>query len=212
MTATRLGARIVSNSWGGGEGNPSGDAFDAPGVVYVASAGDAGYGMQDPADYKTVVSVGGTLLSHGETGYSERVWPDTGGGCSLVAKPKWQLDPECPRRTGNDVAAVAWGVATYDSYGQSGGWKVASGTSISTPIVASAFALADNPGEEYGGKKLWKLGRARMAKELHPITVGEIANCPPNLRNSYLCRAGTGQFGQYSGPTGWGTPDGIAAF
>jgi hypothetical protein len=32
------------------------------------------------------------------------------------------------------------------------------------------------------------------------------------LRGSYLCVAGTEEFGIYSGPTGWGTPNGIGAF
>ena len=61
--AVKLGAHIVSNSWGGGYGGPSGGAFDASGVTYLASAGDDGYGIQDPADYDSVVSVGGTVLS-----------------------------------------------------------------------------------------------------------------------------------------------------
>jgi hypothetical protein len=212
ITATKLGAKIVSNSWGGGGGSPSGGAFDAPGVVYVASSGDGGYGEQDPADYKTVVSVGGTLLSRDGSGYTERTWPDTGGGCSLIPKPKWQHDPDCTNRTGNDVSAVAWNVAEYDTYGGAGGWIPAAGTSISTPIIASAYGLANDAAEQYGGKKFWKLSKAKVAKELHPITLGGINNCPPSLRRTYLCEAGTGQFGQYSGPAGWGTPDGIAAF
>jgi hypothetical protein len=32
------------------------------------------------------------------------------------------------------------------------------------------------------------------------------------LDGTYLCSAGTGQFGTYAAPTGWGTPNGIGAF
>jgi hypothetical protein len=39
---------------------------------------------------------------------------------------------------------------------------------------------------------------------LFDITSGSDGNCSP----SYLCQAGTG----YDGPTGWGSPDGTAAF
>ena len=52
----------------------------------------------------------------------------------------------------------------------------------------------------------------QLAKDLHPVTSGTDGKCPPSLAGSYLCTAGTGQFGTYSGPTGWGTPNGIGAF
>jgi hypothetical protein len=109
--AVKLGARIVSNSWGGHGGGLTGSSFETPGVTYLASAGDSGYGMQQPASYQRVVSVGGTVLKQESSKYSESVWRGTGGGCSGVSKPDWQHDPACSSRTGNDVAAVATGVA-----------------------------------------------------------------------------------------------------
>jgi hypothetical protein len=210
-TAVALGATIVTNSWGGGGGNPSRDAFNTPGIVYLASAGDSGYGMQDPADFPTVVSVGGTLLSKASSTYSERTWPGTGAGCSVVAKPAWQHDPDCSMRTGNDVSAVAFGVAIYDTY-PSGGWGTVGGTSVSSPLLAGVYGLANNSAKQYGGKNFWKLSKRKLAKSLHAITSGAVSHCPPSLTSSYLCVAGTGEFGQYSGPTGWGTPNGIGAF
>ena len=210
-TAVALGATIVTNSWGGGGGNPSRDAFDTPGIVYLASAGDSGYGMQDPADFPTVVSVGGTLLSKNSSTYSERTWPDTGAGCSVVAKPAWQHDPDCSKRTGNDVSAVAFGVAIYDTY-PSGGWGTVGGTSVSSPLIAGVYGLANNSAKQYGGRNFWKLSKKQLAKSLHAITTGGVTHCPPSLTSSYICVAGTGQFGQYSGPSGWGTPNGIGAF
>jgi hypothetical protein len=205
-TATTLGAPIVSNSWGSYGDYPSNGAFDVPGITYVASAGDDGYGTQEPSDYTTVVSVGGTVLSKSAGKYGETVWENTGGGCSDLPKPQWQHDPGCRRRTGNDLAAVASSVAFYDTYGLDG-WGTADGTSVAAPIIASVFALAGNAAQQRAGRKFW-----HSAHHLHAVTSGQIANCPPSLKGSYLCAAGTGQFKTYSGPTGWGTPNGIADF
>ena len=127
-----------------------------------------------------------------------------------IAKPSWQHDPGCSGRTANDVAAVAWNVAEYDTYGESG-WYTVSGTSVATPIVAGAFALAGNATKQDGGKIFWTLSKKKLQKDLHVIGSGN-NGCPPRLRGSYLCTAGTNEFGTYSGPTGWGTPNGIGAF
>jgi len=210
-TAVRLGAHIVSNSWGGGGGSASSGAFAAKGVTYLASAGDSGYGMQDPADYPTVVSVGGTVLQRASSKYTETVWQDSGGGCSLVEKPSWQGDPDCSERTGNDVAAVAWAVAYYDTYGYRG-WFTIGGTSISSPLLAGVFGLASNSTKQDGGKRFWTEPEKKRAKYLHEITRGYLAHCPSQYLNTYICSAGTNQFGTYSGPSGWGTPNGIGAF
>ncbi len=209
--AVKLGAHIVSNGWGGGPGDPSGGAYDAPGVTFLASAGDNGYGMQDPADYARVVSVGGTVLSKRGSTYSEVVWRDTGGGCSVVSKPSWQRDPTCSFRTGNDVSAAAWDAASYDTY-DSDGWGRAGGTSISAPLIAGVFALAGNASSRQSGKAFWTFKNRERAKALHAITRGTVSACPRDLAGTYLCSAGTGQFESYSGPAGWGTPNGIGGF
>lgn len=209
--AVKLGAHIVSNSWGGGAGNASKAAFDAPHVLYLASAGDSAYGMQDPADYDTVLSVGGTILQQNGSGaYDEIVWPDSGGGCSVVAKPSWQKDPTCTNRTGNDLSAVAFWTAVYDTYGGDPGWFTVRGTSVASPLLASMFALAGNAQSEYGGKNVWRLKAKEQAKDFHTNITGSIANCPTQYQKTYVCDAQSGQFGTYSGPTGWGSPNGIA--
>ncbi len=210
QTAVKLGATIVSNSWGGGGGFPSGGAFDSPGVTYVASAGDNGYGAQDPADYDDVVAVGGTVLSKQSGSYGETVWEDTGGGCSSEKKPLWQYDRRCKFRTGNDVSAVASNVAFYDTYGLDG-WSTADGTSVSAPIIAGVFALAGDAAKQTGGRKIWRLRKSRR-QDLHYISSGQIAGCPTRLQGTYLCTAGTNQLRTYSAPAGWGTPNGIGAF
>jgi subtilase family serine protease len=203
-----LGAKVVSNSYGGGGGYSSYGDFDTPGIVYMASSGDGGYGMQDPADIENVNSIGGTVLALNGSKYSETVWHFTGGGCSVVTKPKWQKDPSCSKRTGNEVAAVASGVSLYDSY-PTGGWGTVGGTSVSSPLLAGVYGLAaDFSKVSKGGSHFWTMSKKARKKELHYISSGNNGTCG----GSYLCTAGTKQFGTYSGPVGWGSPNGIKAF
>lgn len=204
--AVKLGATIISNSFDGTGGDVA--YFDKKGVTYLASAGDSGYGVADPADFSRVIAVGGTSMStsSGKRGYAETVWQFSGGGCATTPKPKWQHDPDCSYRTANDVAAVAVGVAEYDSYLQSG-WITVDGTSISSPLVAGMVALAGNSTKQDGGEMLWTLSKSQQKRDLYYIDSGSDGSCG----GSYLCTAGTMQFGVYSGPSGWGTPHGVGA-
>jgi hypothetical protein len=208
-TAVRLGARYVSNSYGGGEGSwvPRSDAtyFTHPGVAITAASGDNGYGTMYPASSRLVTAVGGTSLSPagGPRGWAERAWGGAGSGCSpFTTKPDWQRDTACARRTIADVSAVAdpaTGLAVYDTYGV-GGWLVVGGTSASAPIIAAAYALAGPPP---GGSFPASFPYAH-ATALHDVADGSNGSCAP----AYLCTAAPG----YDGPTGLGTPNGIAAF
>ncbi|WP_405880825.1 MULTISPECIES: hypothetical protein [unclassified Streptomyces] len=212
--AVALGAKYVSNSFGGSEDPSETTAdvqfFNHPGVAITVSAGDSGYGAEYPATSPYVTAVGGTSLSHASNsrGWSESVWDTsstegTGSGCSAdEAKPSWQSDAGCSHRTVADVSAVAdpaTGVAVYDSYGATG-WDVYGGTSASSPIIAATYALAGTPTANsypssypYGHKSA-----------LNDVTTGSNGTCSP----SYLCTAGSG----YDGPTGLGTPNGTVAF
>src|SRR6266496_2436774 len=121
-TAVSMGAKYVSNSYGGGEdgSEPGYDSsyFHHPGVAITASTGDSGYGISYPASSQYVTAVGGTSLTQG-----------------------------CGKRANADVSAVAnpqTGVAVYQTYGGSG-WAVYGGTSASAPIIASVYALAGTP-------------------------------------------------------------------
>lgn len=210
--AVKLGGHIISNSYSGSGASET--YYETKGVTYLASAGDRGYGLYDPATYTAVIAVGGTSLSTGggKRGYSELVWSDSGGGCSSVGetKPSWQHDKKCSLRTGNDVSAVAVLAAEYDSYSY-GGWIQVDGTSISSPLVGGAVGLAGNETKQDGGEMLWKLTKTQQKADLYAVTEGEVAGCPSSLTGTYLCEAGTKQFGIYSGPTGWGTPHGVGA-
>lgn len=206
--AVKLGAHIVSNSYGGtGHGANERD-YDHPHVMILASGGDSGYyGESDlePAGFPSVVAIGGTSLSRasGSRGWSESVWSGTGSGCTTFAKPKWQTDSGCKGRTANDIAAVAnpdTGVAIYDSY-QQVGWLQIGGTSVGSPLNAAVFALAGNA---LTLKAAHAFYRRANQQYLYDITTGSNGSCTP----AYLC---TGEVG-YDAPTGWGTPNGIGAY
>jgi subtilase family serine protease len=94
--AVTLNANVISNSYGGQEAGANSTfnaAYNHPGTVIVASAGDDGYYDYDllggdgaynqpntPSSLNTVVAVGGTSLYLGQdaTRQSETVWNDNG--------------------------------------------------------------------------------------------------------------------------------------
>lgn len=206
-TAVSMGANVVSNSYGGSESNASNSNYNHPGHIITASAGDSGTGAQQPASYSTVVAIGGTNLqrSSNARGWAETAWSSSGSGCSAyVAKPSWQTDSGCTMRSEADVSAVAdpnTGVAVYDStaYRGSSGWMVFGGTSVSSPIIASVYALAANESTQTYASNIWS-----NHSSLNDVTSGSNGTCSI----SYICHAGAG----YDGPTGWGTPNGITNF
>ena len=207
--AVGLGAKFVSNSYGGSEYATEAldDTlyFNHPGVAVVVSAGDSGYGASYPAVSPYVTSVGGTSLTTAQNarGWTETTWTGTGSGCSAYElKPAWQDDTGCTRRTDNDVAALAdpsTGVAVYDTYDQ-GGWIEVGGTSVSAPLVAGVYALAGAPATGTNPASY----PYRHVTSLNDVTSGSNGACG----TAYLCATAAG----YDAPTGWGTPDGTAAF
>jgi subtilase family serine protease len=206
--AAALGAQAISNSYGAGETGTSSFEFhyNHPGRAITVSSGDSGFAREFPASSPHVTAVGGTSLSRASNsrGWTETAWSGAGSGCSRIyAKPAWQLDTGCARRTIADVSAVAdpaTGVAVYDTFGVSGGpWFRFGGTSVSAPIIAAVYGLAGNGGSvNYGSFPYAHTG------SLFDVVGGSNGHCNP----SYLCTAVTG----YDGPTGLGTPNGAGAF
>jgi hypothetical protein len=217
-SAARLGAAIISNSYGARESGYSQSFskwYDHPGHTIVASAGDYGWEAANfPANLKSVTAVGGTqlALAHNRRGYSESVWntPGSGAGASgcsaYVAKPSWQHDTACPGRTVADVSALAWNVAIYEPAYAAGGWLPVGGTSVAAPIIAGVYALAGNattvaPGSEYAHPSAFfdiTTGNNDWWNQAHGKSCGY----------TYLCMAKPG----YDAPTGLGTPNGITGF
>ena len=215
-TAASL-AGYISNSWGGSESSTESSQDSsyfthASGIVTTVSAGDSDYGVSYPATSPNVVSVGGTNLATASNsrGWTESVWntttgsEGTGSGCSAYeTKPSWQaalsLPAGCSNRIDNDVAAdadPATGVAVYDTSNGNTGWNEVGGTSASSPMVAAMFALAGNAGAT-PAQDIYQ-----HTSNFYDVTSGNDGSCSP----AYLCTAGTG----YDGPTGIGTPNGIA--
>ncbi|MGZ3429699.1 MAG: S53 family peptidase, partial [Polyangia bacterium] len=206
--AVTMGATVVSNSYGGGESssNASFDAsyFNHPGVAIFASSGDGGYGVEYPAASPSVIAVGGTALAKSTSnarGWVESVWGSVanknggaGSGCSkFSAKPSYQKDTGCAKRTVADVSAVAdpnTGVAVYNA----GSWAVYGGTSAASPIVASTYALTGHGGDAGVGAFAYN-----NSASFFDVTSGANGSCG----GSYLCTAGVG----FDGPTGVGTPN-----
>ncbi len=205
--ATVPGVTAISNSYGGGDSAET-SAYNHPGIAITASTGDNGYGVESPASFQHVVAVGGTSLSRasGTTrGWSESAWSGAGSGCSTInAKPSWQTSvTQCSKKANADVSAVAdpnTGVAVYDSTASQGvkGWLVFGGTSASSPIIASVYALSGNTAG-YPASYTWA-----HASGLNDVTSGSNGSCPTPV----WCTAGTG----WDGPTGLGTPNGTSAF
>jgi len=146
-----------------------------PDVSWVAASGDAPGELSYPAMSPYVTGVGGTevtLTSSGSAAVPEAVWPESGGGISLVepepeyqsfalgATPAIPLDVIPPAtadsaRVGPDVAFLsqptlqggAEGISIYDSnqYDGESGWigSGLAGTSLATPMFAATVALGN---------------------------------------------------------------------
>ncbi|MHB8659688.1 MAG: S53 family peptidase [Solirubrobacteraceae bacterium] len=224
--ATSAGVVSVSNSYGGAEDSTilaADSHYNHSGVAITASSGDSGYGVSWPASSQYVTGVGGTTLSAASTarGWSETAWSGAGSGCSAYeSKPSWQHDSGCAKRTVADVSADAdpnSGLGVFDTYNSCGGgelcdlliqlglaqgldgWAQVGGTSLSSPLVASVYALAGNTSQVVYGSYPYA-----HAAGLFDVTSGSNGTCSA----PYLCTAGPG----YDGPTGLGTPDGTSGF
>lgn len=227
--AKQPGVAAISNSYGGSEASSETStdaAYNHPGVAITVSSGDSGYGVEYPAASRYVTAVGGTTLSPASgtaRGWSERAWSGAGSGCSAYeAKPSWQTDAGCRRRTVADTSADAdpnSGLGVYDTYNPCGssafcdylieigavqgldGWAQVGGTSLSSPLIASVYTLAGNTASTTYGSYPYS-----HTTSLFDVTGG--SNSSTGCTPSYLCTAGPG----YDGPTGLGTPNGTAGF
>jgi sugar lactone lactonase YvrE len=229
-TAVALGATEVSNSYGIAEqecGTGHCESFLSDyhhaGVLIAASSGDSGYNNHYelnskhqpeaspsfPATSPYVLAVGGTSLrkASGARGWSEAVWNEpsrelgTGSGCSLSeAKPSWQTDKGCTKRTDNDVAAVAACETPLSVYSTAyAGWEDFCGTSASAPLVTAIMAHAGAHTRSLGADAFYENRSA-----LFGVTSGSNGTCTVE----YLCSAEKQESG-YDGPIGLGTPDGL---
>ena len=227
--AAKLGATEISNSYAAREIEMGKAAVEAaapsyvhPGIPITVASGDDGYINENfeiqnekgectncspsfPAGLASVISVGGTeILPEGESGrgWKEYGWHSSGSGCTLyIAKPAWQTDKGCAKRTDNDIAAeAAASVSVYDTYGQAPGWKNVSGTSASAPLTAAAIALQSAAVRAEGVAGIYK----HPASWFDVTEGGNWIGIQPQCAEKYLCNSQAG----YDGVTGIGTPNG----
>jgi hypothetical protein len=215
-TAARMGAAVISNSYGQRENGLAmkfRHDYVHHGHMTVVSSGDNGYDAANfPASLAGVTAVGGTQLrrAHNARGFTEQVWKDTSqfigasSGCSAyVGKPAWQHDAHCPGRTVADVSAIASDVPIFNAAW--GGWVTVEGTSAAAPFIAGVYGLAGN------ARQLTPRHLYTHRGDLFDVTHGNnvLLGTPKGAcGRDYLCVARKG----YDAPTGLGTPDGIAGF
>ena len=207
----------ISNSYGGADFASTGFApavnyyqeEAALGVAVTASSGDSGYGAQSPASFTNVIGVGGTSLTLNANGTrrSEIIWTLAGSGCSTQNPSPTQQSSAitlCSKKAVSDISAVA---NPSTGVGVIYGGKVYQygGTSVSSPIIASIFAVAGytpQPGT-YAGALLYN--KAIIGRNIFDVVVaGNNGSCT----TPKWCTTGLG----WDGPTGLGTPMGTDAF
>jgi subtilase family serine protease len=211
QAAAQAGVVAISNSYGGSDAPDStyGSYYNHPKVAVTASTGDNGYrGGSYPASSSFVTAVGGTTLKMSEnTRLSETVWSGAGSGCSsynTAVTGSSAYGTGCSRRAMADVSAAAdpnyGGLSVYaPTTATASSWSQYGGTSESSPIIASVYALAG------GGYSNSTPYAAATSSNIRDITSGSNAkHCPV----SQWCKARVG----WDGPTGLGTPIGTGAF
>lgn len=205
-------ANVVSNSWGGSEfsSEVSDDSYFDQSMPITFSSGDSGYGVEWPAASPNVTAVGGTTL---QSNLSQIAWSGSGSGCSAYeSQPPWQNslvgNSGCTMRMVADVSAdadPATGAAVYDTYGYQGqsGWFIVGGTSLASPLIASAYAFGgSNETNDSDTNENLLADVYNDSALLKDVIKGSNGAC-----GNLLCTAGPG----YDGPTGLGTP-GVGAF
>jgi subtilase family serine protease len=205
----QAGVVAISNSYGGGDASDAtyGSYYNHPGIAVTASTGDSGYqGGSYPASSSYTTAVGGTSLvaASNSRGWSESVWSGAGSGCSsfnAALAAAAGADTGCGNRAMADVSAAAdpnnGGLSVYSpTSATQSSWSQYGGTSESSPIIASVYALA---GSGYSNATPYS-----HTGSLNDVTSGSNGTCP----TTQWCNARAG----WDGPTGLGTPNGTGAF
>lgn len=215
-TAATFSPIAISNSFGADTDVPAyDDDFKHTGIAVVAATGDDGTlagGQSWPADIPQVVAAAGTTLqlNGDDTWASETVWSGSGGGCSAnYAAPSWQTSRGDWAANGCGGGGRAFGdlsAAANPSTGAAivvgSSWYVIGGTSLSTPLIASMYALAnDLP----GGTEAVTLPYLNAdSSNSHDVTSGN--DCTGGGQPN--CTAAVG----FDVPSGLGTPKGLGLF
>jgi subtilase family serine protease len=218
--AMQNGASTVSMSFGASEFS-SETTYDShfnnnnhPGVTFLASSGDSGYGSEFPSASTYVVGVGGTTLNIDPYGnyIGETAWSGSGGGLSSYeTEPAGQAAWPLPYAGKRGIPDVAYngdpntGFAVYDSvsYLRQSGWFKVGGTSAGAPQWAGLFAIANSMRVAAGKLKLsatyntlYNIGKTAYGNAYNDVTTGSNGSC------GAVCNASGG----YDYVTGLGSP------
>ncbi|MGZ3405647.1 MAG: S53 family peptidase [Polyangia bacterium] len=200
-TAAKLGAAVISNSWGGPEDGMELTKYEAyfktstNAAIFVASgdSGNTGSMPDYPSTSQYAIGVGGTTLAKSTTatrGWTENAWSSGGSSCSnSIPKPSYQTDPICNFRMAADVSGAASNILTIHN----GSSVPVAGTSCASPLVAAIFAAT---GHGYVDASFVY----KHTSAFNDITSGTNGTC-----GNILCKAGAA----WDGPTGVGTPIGM---
>jgi hypothetical protein len=192
----------------------------------------------DADDATTITTPPARIPTPSTRGWFDALWMPIISGCStLVAKPAWQHDVGCAKRTVSDISFAISAQAVYSTFPDPSGatgWWTFYGTSTTAPAIAAIAAMAGTIANDASF-----LYTPTGLANLNLVTVDDFsANALPNadgtcpavpgnwstgiLQNfSYLRRKSSGgglpaylcsSVGGYSAPTGNGTPNGIGAF
>lgn len=209
--AKQPGVVAISNSYGGGDSADSsyGTYYNHPGIAVTASTGDNGYtGSSYPSSSSYVTAVGGISLVRDTSarGWSESAWSGSGSGCSTVnaaLAAAASFGTGCSKRASADVSAVAdpqTGLSVYaPTSSTASSWAQYGGTSLSSPLIAAMYALSGNTGTS---STLANSLPYSHTGNFNDVTSGSTGSCPV----TQWCLAGTG----WDGPTGVGSPNGVA--
>jgi subtilase family serine protease len=208
--AAQPGVVAISNSYGGSDAADSTYAkyYNHPGQAVTASTGDNGYkGASYPASSHYVTAVGGTSLKmSGTSRVSETVWSGAGSGCSSLntaISGASAFGTGCAGRAMADVSAAAdpntGGLSVYSpTSNTASSWSQYGGTSESSPIIASVYALAGT-------------GYSNTTPYAHPTNLFDISSGSNSKRKCPQTQWCTARVG-WDGPSGLGTPNGTGAF
>lgn len=211
LSAVRLGASYVSMSYGAADSARNGSLnltyYNKPNVTYLAASGDSGYagGTIFPSSATNVVAVGGTSVKLVRGVWQQTAWSGGGSGCSTTGLlgvvgslvQSVLSGSSCPDgRAVSDVSALA-DANTGMMFYRGGQWWDGGGTSLATPIMAGLYALAGN---HTNPLSIYQ-NIASKPSSFVDVATGSNGTCA-----SALCQAGPG----WDGPTGIGTPAGLA--
>lgn len=203
------------------DGGKIAGALNQKGTTITVSTGDSGYvGTRGtwPQNLRTVIGVGGTTLTKNPNdprGWTESAWNGAGSSCSpdlgpAVGQPA-SVSKDCKNmRADGDISSdAAVQIAVYDGYapdtGQPLGWFIVGGTSAAAPLVGAIAARSPRLPDISGPNVIY----AAPSSAFNDVTTGTNgSSCVADGFAAAVCAAGKG----WDGPTGMGTPVGLAPF